>query len=162
MINNIRMSIYLALIAFFAGAFSIPALSDTGFELVSEAEFAQALEAGENPAHDLLAKSAPGGPAIRVVSPQVSEGELASPVDIEVKFESVSGAPIDMSSLKIFYLMFIKKDVTDRILEHAEVGPDSIKALGAKLPSGKHKFLVEIQDSAERKSSEKFIVKVGT
>ena len=141
---------------------SVAATNTYAFDLVTVEEHSEAVEAGDNPAHDLVAKSIPGGPQIKIVSPEVTSDKLASPVDIEVKFQSSEGANIDMDSLKIYYLMFIKKDVTSRILENAEVGADSIKASGAKLPSGKHKFLVEISDSEKRKSSEKFIVEVDS
>ena len=138
------------------------ATSALAFDLVSVEEHDEAIAAGDNPEFDLIAKSIPGGPEIEIISPEVTSDKLSSPVDIEVQFQPSEGASIDMDSLKIYYLMFIKKDITKRILENAEIGPDSIKALGAELPSGKHKFLVEISDSAERKSSEKFIVEVGT
>ena len=137
------------------------ATSAYAFDLVTVEEHNEAVESGENPADDLIAKSISGGPEIVIVSPHETSEKLASPVDIEVRFQSSDGASIDMDSLKIYYLMFIKKDVTKRILENAEVGVDSIKAPGAELPSGRHKFLVEISDSAQRKSSEKFVVEVG-
>lgn len=130
------------------------------FELVTPLEFQESLDAGENPAHDYIAKSVPGGPQISIVSPTVAQGKLESPVDIEVKFVPSDDATIDMSSLKIYYLMFVKKDVTRRLLEHAEVGEDSVRASGAKLPSGKHKFLLEISDNFNRKGSQKFVVEV--
>ncbi len=138
----------------------LPAMA-VDFELITVDEYQQALDAGDNPDHDLIAKSAPGGPAIKVVSPVASNGTLVSPVDIEVQFESFGGANIDMSSLKIYYLMFFKKDITERILEKAELDNDTLRASGAKLPSGKHKFLVEIADSKKRKGSQKFLVEVG-
>ena len=130
------------------------------FDLVTIEEHNEAIETGENPADDFIVKAVPGGPVIKVLSPEAASGTLSSPVDIEVQFQSSEGADIDMDSLRIYYLMFIKKDVTKRILENADVGVDSLKALGAELPSGKHKFLVEISDSEKRKSSEKFIVNV--
>jgi hypothetical protein len=37
---------------------------------------------------------------------------------------------------------------------------NSIKAPGAELPSGEHKFLAEIRDSENHKSSQKFEVDV--
>lgn len=141
---------------FYASTTSVYALD---FTLVTNDEYQQALSAGDNPAHDLMPKSL-GGPSIEVLSPAVDDG-LNSPVDIEVKFEAVDGAKIDMSTLKIYYLMFVKKDITDRILEHAEVGADFIKASGAKLPKGKHKFLMEIADDGDKKASRKFVVKVN-
>lgn len=136
----------------------LPGAYAADFTLVTDDEYQEALSAGDNPAYDLMPKSL-GGPSIEVLSPVVDDS-LNSPVDIEVKFEAGGSAKIDMSTLKIYYLMFVKKDVTDRILEHAEVGEDFIKASGAKLPKGKHKFLMEISDENNKKSSRKFIVKV--
>ena len=132
------------------------------FELVTLSEYTESLNAGENPSFEFIAKAVPGGPKIRVISPLDTNGTLESPVDIEVTFESAADASIDMSSLKIYYLMFIKKDVTGRLLEHATIGADSIRANGAQLPAGKHKFLIEIGDSQQRISSQKIVVKVGT
>ena len=91
-------------------------LQAMAFDLVTFDEHQQAMVAGENPMHDLIAKAVLGGPSIKVVSPIASKGTLVSPVDIEVKFETGGNASIDMSTLKIYYLMFIKKDVTSRIL----------------------------------------------
>lgn len=158
-LNGIRTLLAICTVSVIA---ALPASGTYAFDLVTLEEHNEAVEAGDNPAHDLVAKSIPGGPQIKIVSPEVTSDTLASPVDIEVQFQSSEGANIDMDSLKIYYLMFIKKDVTKRILENADVGTDSLKASGAKLPSGKHKFLVEISDSEKRKSSEKFIVEVDS
>ncbi len=130
------------------------------FDLVTSEEYGIAVEKGENPANDFVPKAVAGGPLISVVAPEIVSGSLQSPVNIEVQFQATGNADIDMSSLKIFYLMFVKKDITSRILEHAIVDSHSIKAEGAELPTGKHKFLVEISDTANRKSSKKFTVKV--
>jgi hypothetical protein len=136
------------------------ASSETLFDLVLPQEYEEALAAGDNPNHDLLPKSL-GGPEITVVAPTVVKGAaLESPVDIELKFVPGANSTVEMSTLKIYYLMFIKKDVTKRLLKHAEVGEDYIRASGAKLPGGSHKFLLEIKDSQNRKSVKKFVVKV--
>ena len=139
----------------------MPSVLAAEFELVTMGEYTESFNAGENPSFDFIAKAVPGGPLIKVLSPLDSNGTLESPVDIIVTFESAADATIDMSSLKIYYLMFIKKDVTGRLLEHATVENNSIRAEGAKLPSGKHKFLIEIRDSQQRVSSQKIVVKVG-
>lgn len=134
--------------------------ADQLFELVSPME---AKEAMDNPAPEdvFQAKGAVGAPVIKVLSPTVSTGDLISPVDIEMSFESPDNTAIDMNSLKILYVMMIKKDVTDRILEHATISGDSLIAKGAELPKGKHKFIVEIQDEKQRKTREKFSVSVS-
>lgn len=140
---------------------TVPTTFAADFELVTTGEYTESVNAGENPKFDFMAKAVPGGPRIKVLAPLDSNGVLESPVDIEVAFETATGVSIDMSSLKIYYLMFIKKDVTGRIMEHATVGSNSIRAEGAKLPSGEHKFLIEIRDSEKRLGSQKIIVKVG-
>lgn len=131
------------------------------FDLVTLGEYTDSLNAGENPNFEFIAKAVPGGPQIKVLSPLETSGILESPLDIEVAFEPTADASIDMSSLKIYYLMFIKKDVTERLLEHATVDGNSIRAKGAKLPSGRHKFLIEIRDSLQRVGSQKMVINVG-
>jgi hypothetical protein len=145
-------------------AFLTAAIQTSGanelFELISPME---AKEAMDNPAPEetFQAKGAVGAPVIKVLSPTVSTGDLVSPVDIEMSFESPDNTAIDMNSLKILYVMLIKKDVTDRILEHATISGDSLIAKGAELPKGNHKFIVEIQDEKQRKTREKFSVSVS-
>lgn len=130
------------------------------FELISPVE---AQEAMDNPAPEELfqSKGSIGAPVIKVLSPTVETGALVSPVDIEMVFESPDNSAIDMESLKILYVMMIKKDVTKRILEHATINDNSLIAKGAKLPKGNHKFIVEIQDAKKRKTREKFSVSVS-
>lgn len=156
MLKNLGTVLSVALLC----TLPLKAHASEAFELVTPGEYAEAVTAGENPAHDLMPKALPGGPQINVISPVISGGSLGSPVDIEVKFIAGQDASIDMQSLRIFYLMFVKKDVTERIMEHAEVGADFVRAPGAKLPAGKHKFLLEISDSKNRKSTQKIVVEV--
>lgn len=140
-------------------AFQVSGASEL-FELVSPGE---AQDAIDNPAPEdtFQTKGAIGAPVIKILSPTVDTGELVSPVDIEMAFESPDNTAIDMSSLKILYVMMIKKDVTDRILEHATINDARLVAKGAKLPKGNHKFIVEIQDDKKRKTREKFSVSVS-
>lgn len=157
----ISTALCCAVSVFLLSLMSITSVLASEFELVTMGEYTESLNAGENPNFEFIAKAVPGGPLIKVLSPLESNGTLESPVDIVVTFEPAADASIDMSSLKIYYLMFIKKDVTGRLLEHATVDGNSIRAEGAKLPSGKHKFLIEIHDSEQRVSSQKIVVKVG-
>lgn len=141
--------------------FSIQASTASGlFELVSPAE---AQDAMDNPAPEeaFQPKGAIGAPVITILSPTVDNGSIVSPVDIEMSFVSPDNATIDMSSLKILYVMMIKKDVTKRILEHASIEDSKLVAKGAELPKGNHKFIVEIQDEKKRKTREKFSVSVS-
>lgn len=153
----ISLSILMTLVLFW---FAVGHAQAAGFELITPAEYQLALESPEVD-DGLVAKAVIGSPDITVVSPVLSDGSLNSPVDIEVQFTPQGTASIDMSSLKIFYVMFIKKDVTDRIMEHADVGDNMIVASGAKLPAGKHKFILRIADTEKRIASKKFTITVG-
>jgi hypothetical protein len=133
--------------------------ADQMFTLISPEEYAEALTLVQPDDLDYMPKAVLDAPKIRVKSP-VASASLVSPVDIEVYFEAANGAAIDMKSLKILYVMLFKKDVTSRILEHAEVGADFLKVSGAKLPTGKHTFILKIQDTQMRKASQKFEVVV--
>ena len=129
------------------------------FTLISPEEYAESLTIVQPDDLEYLPKAVLDAPKIRVKSP-VASASLVSPVDIEVYFEAANGAAIDMKSLKILYVLLFKKDVTNRILEHAEVGADFLKVSGAKLPAGKHAFILKIQDTQMRKASQKFEVVV--
>lgn len=145
--------------ALFAFSVQISGASEL-FELISPME---AKEAMENPApkNTLQSKGTIGAPIIKVLSPTADTGTLVSPVDIEMVFESPDNTAIDMESLKILYVMFIKQDVTNRILKHATINESKLVAKGAKLPKGNHTFIVEIQDAKNRKTSEEFSVTVS-
>ena len=140
-------------------ALALPAAAADRFTLISPEEHARAL-AEPAAGAALEAKGGVGAPAIVVREPGSATDGLSSPVDIELGFEALGDATVDMGSLRIYYVLLFKKDVTERILEHAEVGADYIRAEGAELPSGRHAFLVEIVDSEGRKSSRKFEITV--
>jgi len=133
--------------------------ADQVFTLISPEEYAEALKIVQPDDVEYLPKATLDAPRIHVKSPAAS-ASLVSPVDIEVYFEAANGAAIDMKSLKILYVLLLKKDVTNRILEHAELGPDFLKVTGANLPAGKHAFILKIQDTLMRKASRKFEIVV--
>jgi len=135
------------------------AYADPGFTLISPEEYAESLTLVQPDDLEYLPKAVLDAPKILVKSP-VASASLISPVDIEVHFEAASGAAIDMKSLKILYLLLFKKDVTNRILEHADIGADFLKASGANLPAGKHAFILKIQDTQMREASQKFEIVV--
>ena len=133
--------------------------ADHVFTLISPEEYAESLKIVQPDELEYLPKAALDAPRIHVKSPAVS-APLVSPVDIEVHFEAANDAAIDMKSLKILYVLLFKKDVTNRILEHAQLGPDFLKVTGASLPAGKHAFILKIQDTLMRKASQKFEIVV--
>jgi hypothetical protein len=133
--------------------------ADQVFTLISPEEYAESLTLIQPADVEYLPKAVLDAPKILVKSPDAS-ASLVSPVDIEVHFEAANGAAIDMQSLKILYVLLFKKDVTNRILEHADVGADYLKVSGANLPAGKHAFILKIQDTQMREASQKFEIVV--
>ena len=131
--------------------------ADQVFTLISPEEYAEALMIVQPDGPEYFPKAVLGAPKILVKSPSASTA-LVSPVNIEVHFEAANGAAINMESLKILYVLLFKKDVTDRILEHADLGADFLKVSGANLPAGKHVFILKIQDTQMREASQKFEV----
>ena len=131
--------------------------ADQVFTLISPEEYAEALMIIQPDEPEYSPKAVLNAPRILVKSPAASTA-LVSPVNIEVHFEAANGAAINMESLKILYVLLFKKDVTDRILEHADLGADFLKVSGANLPAGKHAFILKIQDTQMREASQKFEV----
>lgn len=140
-----------------------PVSSNTGsvFDLVTLEEYSLALSKGERPQNQLTTKSLPGiGPEIVLERPDQLGSKLNSPVDILLRFSTSDGASIDMQSLRISYGYFLRIDITDRILEHAELGESHLEARGAKLPSGKHEIFIEISDENGRKTEKEYSIRI--
>lgn len=133
--------------------------ADQVFTLISPEEYAASLTLVQPDDLDYMPKAVLDAPRILVKSPTATD-TLVSPVDIEVLFEAANGATIDMKSLKILYVLLFKKDVTSRILEHADIGADFLKVSGAQLPAGKHAFILKISDTQMREASQKFEIVV--
>lgn len=97
----------------------------------------------------------PYAPTIGVVRPTLTAEEFKAPVDIELKFETVDGAEIDLDTLKIQYGS-LRIDVTDRVTEHATITSEGLVSENADLPKGKHKLTVSIADSEGRVGRKQF------
>ena len=158
-----RTGARLALVAAGLGiACLVGASEPSAFELVTPAERDRA-GAASAPADDgaLIRKAGPGAPTIVLRAPADTAVELVSPVDIEIAFEAADGADIDMSSLRVYYDGFLRLDVTDRILEHAEIVDGVVRAADAALPAGDHEFVIEIRDALGRTAERAFRVRVA-
>ena len=91
------------------------------------------------------------GPGIKIVSPDVAAGEVKSPFDFKVQFESRGGNKIDPQSVKITYLKFPYVDLTDRVKPAiSELGIDFPKA---EVPSGEHVIRITVKDTEGRESN---------
>jgi hypothetical protein len=100
------------------------------------------------------------GPTIQVLQPlAVSDLKVKSPFPIAVLFKGLSDAPIDPSSFKVLYGTF-KLDITDRITKHVKVGRDGFSFDQAKIPAGKHRLILQIQDEKKRLAERELKVEV--
>jgi hypothetical protein len=123
-----------------------PALA---FELITESEHRAALSA-EREALTALTRSIepPTQPRIEVASPDVTAG-IKSPITIELRFFSNPPATVDPGSLRVLYGV-LRINITERIRRAARITAEGIRSEGATLPSGTHRLLIGIGDSAGR------------
>lgn len=92
-------------------------------------------------------------PRIELLQPDIEADALSSPFEIELRSTPSTGANIDLGSLKITYGWF---NITDKIMQNAEVTESGILAKDAEIPAGRHTIKVEIKDSLNRKARRKF------
>jgi hypothetical protein len=133
------------------GVFALPlnaAIAQTIY-LVSPAEMQASVAAPPQ----LSAKSVPvkDAPAIQVSAPALP-GPVKSPTPITVKFLPTPPSNIKPESFRVLYGSF-EIDITKRLLNVAKVTEQGVQVSEAALPSGKHKLLLEVEDTAGRKAS---------
>jgi hypothetical protein len=97
------------------------------------------------------AVSVKDAPAIQVTVP-VLPGPVKSPTPITVKFLPTAPSSIKPESFRVLYGSF-EIDITKRLLNVAKVTEQGVQVTEAALPSGKHKLLLEVEDTAGRKAS---------
>jgi hypothetical protein len=117
--------------------------------LVSPAEMQASMTAPPR----LSAKSVPvkDAPAIQVTVPLLP-GPIKSPTPITVKFWPTAPSNIKPDSFRVLYGSF-EIDITKRLLNLAKVTEQGVQVSEAALPNGKHKLLLEVEDTAGRKAS---------
>lgn len=104
----------------------------------------------------------PDGPRIRVISPDLSVDRLPSEVTIEAAFEALEDAEVDLSTLKVKYKSMVGWfDVTDRVRGGASVTAEGIRSDVVKLPKGKHRLRLSLQDSEGREGLVEFRIRVS-
>lgn len=147
----------IAAIAGAVMALSVP-FSASAFELISRSEIL-AISDGSLPGSTLEAApraAVAEAPVIELVQPNATS-RFRAPVDIHVRMRPGLGASLDMTSLEIRYIGSIFSfDITDRILEHAQVTDGEIMASNADLPAGDHEILIRVNDSWDRKGERRF------
>ena len=95
-----------------------------------------------------------GAPIIEVEQPDQSK-PIRSPVSIRILFRAQGGAVIDRSSLRIYY-GWLRIDITQKVLEHAQLTDSGLTAADARLPSGHHRVALQIADNKRRASMQIF------
>jgi hypothetical protein len=101
----------------------------------------------------LRPRSAPvkDAPVIELVTPKLP-GELASPLQIELKFNSTLPSTIRPEAFKALYGTF-QIDITSRILGVTNITPSGIQVKEANLPKGNHRILLMLEDTEGRVGS---------
>lgn len=89
-------------------------------------------------------------PHIIVKSPSVKSG-LYSPIRIDINFKASDDAAIQLDSLKVLY-GWMDLDITDRIMQYAQVSRTGVSAENVELPVGEHNITIEISDTKGRDS----------
>ena len=89
-----------------------------------------------------------GAPVIEVDQPDETKS-INVPVTIRLRFRPQAGAIIDLTSFRATY-GWLGIDITQRILEHAQVNTSGLVANGADIPAGHHKVTLQVADNMHR------------
>jgi hypothetical protein len=86
-------------------------------------------------------------------------GELRSPLRLQLKFKGFGGASINLDSLHVIYLKQPNVDLTSRVRPYAQA--TGIEIPDAEAPPGQHFVRVEVQDSEGRRTVTTFLLNVS-
>jgi hypothetical protein len=95
----------------------------------------------------------------RVELSDSDNGELRSPLRLQLKFRGFGGATINLDSLRVTYLKQPNVDLTSRVRPYAQ--PTGIEIPDAEAPPGEHLVRVEIHDSEGRRTMTTFLLSVS-
>jgi hypothetical protein len=118
-----------------------------GWTLISKEEFEQDSGAPHFRGVFGLATQ-PGAPVIEVAQPDEAK-PIKVPVTIRLLFRPQAGAVIDLTSFRATY-GWLGIDITQRIIEHAQVNASGLIANGADIPPGHHKVTLQVADNMRR------------
>lgn len=89
-------------------------------------------------------------PLIDILKPSaVGETRIKSPFAIEAQFKGQADAPIDPSTFKVLYGA-LKIDITSRVARAGKLSPGGFTFDKAQIPPGKHRLILQVQDSKKR------------
>lgn len=143
-------------------ASAMPSLAQTGSKargawLITAAEWHQERATPAPPSPRFSPN--PGAPRLELLQPKPGPETLASPFDIQLRWNAEGEARIEPQTLRIRY-GWMGLDITQRVLAQAEVTAEGLRIRKAALPSGEHKLAVEIADTLQRVGRRQFEVKV--
>ena len=98
-------------------------------------------------------KSDPDGPKVIVRNPG-EVAEVVPPVTIDVAFQANDDATVDFKTLKVTYLKLFGIDITDRLRPYLTTA--GIHAVNAPLAPGHHSIEISVNDTAGRRTVERF------
>jgi hypothetical protein len=99
-------------------------------------------------------------PLIEILKPEpTADLKVVAPFAIQVQFRSQADAEIVPDSFRVLYGAF-KLDITSRITKFVKVTPDGFMLDNAKIPPGKHRLTLQVQDSKQRVAERELRVEV--
>lgn len=98
------------------------------------------------------------GPKVDLVLPIATSGEVKSPIELKIRFQTFGGAKVDSNSVNITLLKAPVVDLTQRMRKFIQ--PEGIEMPNAELPPGEHLIRVEIKDTEGRMGSTTFALRV--
>lgn len=145
-----------------AGALALLSQANAyAFDLVTEAEYQHEIAAAQaNGVREVRRRAVPvpGAPHIEVLAPD-TQGSVAPPFDIRLKFVAENGAQIVADSFKVLYGMF-GLDITQRVMQAARFENNVLRIEKANIPSGKHRLTLKIMDNQQREAQQELSVLV--
>ena len=151
---------WAALICTLAGTLPAAAQSEAaGGWLITGAE-AQAFrgEAGYYEAPALRPRALV--PEIEILKPEPAPDlKVKAPFAIVVEFKAQSDADVDPGTFKVLYGA-LKLDIPSRITKYGPVSKDGFALENAKIPPGKHRLTLQIQDTKQRVAERELRIEV--
>ena len=118
-----------------------------GWTLISKEEFERD-SAAPHSRGPFAPTAQSGAPLIEIEQPDETK-PIKVPVTIRLRFLPQTGAAIDPTSFRATY-GWLAIDITQRIIEHAQVNAAGLSASGADIPPGHHKVTLQIADNVHR------------
>jgi len=95
----------------------------------------------------------------KITLPNEEAASQASPIRLQVKFQTFGGSSVDLDALKVTYLKSPVVDLTPRVKPFVQ--STGIDMPDAQLPPGEHLLRVDLKDSEGRPASASFLLKIS-